>query len=171
MSKTLSDLDPSKGLLRLALRMPIYFYRWHLGWILGKRFLMLTHYGRKTGKPHQTVIEVVNYDKQSGIYVIASGWGTKSDWYRNILKTPQVVVAVGREKFNALAAQLSPEEAESALLIYANKHPAAFKELYRLMSNRPGENLAENCHNLALDIPLILLSPDLSQSSEKLPTS
>jgi deazaflavin-dependent oxidoreductase (nitroreductase family) len=170
MPKTLSDYDPSRGLLKLGLRLPIMLYRLHLGWMLGTRFLMLTHYGRKTGLPHQTVVEVVDYDRQSGACVIASGWGKKSDWYRNIMKTPQVFVEISRKKFHGLAHQLPPAEAESALLVYARKHPAAFKELYRLMSDFKGENLEENCHHLAQNIPIILLTPVPPTTPEQLPT-
>ena len=89
MRKSLFDLDPSRGLLRFGLRFPVVLYRRHLGWLLGDRFLMLTHIGRKSGQPHQTVLEVVRHDGQTGEYVIASGWRGKSDWYRNLQKTPQ----------------------------------------------------------------------------------
>jgi hypothetical protein len=60
---------PPKGLLRLMLRLPIWLYRLRLGWLLGNRFLLLTHVGRKTGLPHQTVVEVVSHSstKDRGI--------------------------------------------------------------------------------------------------------
>jgi len=97
MPKSLFDLDPSRGLLRVGLHLPIVFYRLHMGRLLGNRFLMLTHIGRITGTPHKTVLEVVDYDNQTGVYIIASGWREKSDWYRNLQKTPQVTVYVGRK--------------------------------------------------------------------------
>jgi predicted lipoprotein with Yx(FWY)xxD motif len=31
------------GGLRIALRLPTYLYRWHLGWLLGQRFLLPYH--------------------------------------------------------------------------------------------------------------------------------
>jgi deazaflavin-dependent oxidoreductase (nitroreductase family) len=170
MPKTLADIDPSKGLLRLGLHLPVTLYRLHLGWLLGTRFLMLTHFGRKTGKPYQTVLEVVSYNRQTGECVIASGWGKKSDWYRNIIKTPQVQVSIGTRKFAAMAEQLSTLNAEKELLTYAQKHRMAFNELYQLMSPIPGETIEENCHNLAQNIPLIMLRPAVPDAVEKLPT-
>jgi hypothetical protein len=55
MSKSLIDYDPSHGLLRFDLLLPLGLYHLNLCWLLGNRFLMLTHIGRKTGAPHQTV--------------------------------------------------------------------------------------------------------------------
>lgn len=159
MPGSLSDIDPSRGLYRIGLRLPIILYHVKLGWLLGKRFLMLTTIGRKSGKPHKTVIEVVHHNPQSGAYTIASGWGCKSDWYKNLKKNPNVVVAVGLQKFEATAQQLESDEAEKLLLDYAKRHPLAFRELAQLMSGSTGENVAETCHTVAQDIPLITLTP------------
>jgi deazaflavin-dependent oxidoreductase (nitroreductase family) len=110
---------PPRGFLRLLLRLPIWFYRLNLGWLLGQRFLLLTHTGRKSGKTYHTVIEVVNYDPETDIYTVASGWGESADWYRNILKTPGVTVQVGRKKFKARALPLTVSEGHEKLFAYA----------------------------------------------------
>jgi hypothetical protein len=39
MSKTAIATAPH-GLLRFGLRLPIWLYRLHLGWLLGNRFLL-----------------------------------------------------------------------------------------------------------------------------------
>jgi deazaflavin-dependent oxidoreductase (nitroreductase family) len=78
--------------LRLAFRLPIYLYRLDLGWLLGHRFLLLVHRGRKTGLPHQTVLEVVLYDPSSRESVVVSAWGEDADWYRNIQKCPAIEI-------------------------------------------------------------------------------
>ena len=82
--------SPPRGLLRLAARTPIWLYRLRLGWLLGGRFLMLTHIGRKTGRPRQVVLEVVRHDRDSNSFIVASGWGEQSNWFQNVQKTPQV---------------------------------------------------------------------------------
>jgi hypothetical protein len=61
MSTKLSDTKLPRGMLRW-LRMPIWLYRLRLGWLLGNRFLMLTHIVRKSGQPPQSVLEVVGHD-------------------------------------------------------------------------------------------------------------
>jgi deazaflavin-dependent oxidoreductase (nitroreductase family) len=89
------------GFLRMLLRSPLWLYRLHLGWLLGPRFLLLTHWGRRSGLPRQTVVEVIQHDTATGTYFIASGWGEKSDWLRNLQKTPEVTVQVSRQGFAA----------------------------------------------------------------------
>jgi deazaflavin-dependent oxidoreductase (nitroreductase family) len=149
--------QPPKGLLRLMLRLPIWLYRLRLGWLLGNRFLLLTHVGRKTGLPHQTVVEIVSHNSANDRYVIASGWGRKSDWFRNIQKTPEVRVQVGERNFRAHATILSVAEAEEELLGYAHKHPAAFRELAKFMMGEHLEATREDCGKLAQSIPLVAL--------------
>jgi deazaflavin-dependent oxidoreductase (nitroreductase family) len=156
----LVDTHTPKGLLRLAARLPIWLYRARLGWLFNHRLLMLTHIGRKSGLPRRVVIEVVGHDKTTGTYIVASGWGGKSDWFRNIQKTPQVTVDVSRRRFKATAVQLSSEEAERALLDYVHKHPVAFRELAGLMAGRRPNHTEEDCHLLAQTIPLVALQPD-----------
>jgi hypothetical protein len=50
--------------LRRLLRAPVYLYRWRLGWLLGRRFLLLIHVGHRTvghrtARQHETVLEIV----------------------------------------------------------------------------------------------------------------
>jgi len=156
MTAKIVDTRPH-GVLRWGLRLPVWLYRAHLGWLLGGRFLMLTHIGRKTGLPHETVVEVVNHDRPTDTYYIAAGWGEKSDWFRNIEKTPDVVVNVGRRKFAATAARVPTAEAEREYLDYARRHPLAAAELTRLMLDQPTKNDQENAHRLANSVPLVAL--------------
>ena len=80
MSTKLRDTRPPHGLMRWLLRAPVWLYRLGLGGLLGDRFLLLTHIGRKSGQLRQNVLEVVEHDEATGAYVIASGWGDKADW-------------------------------------------------------------------------------------------
>jgi deazaflavin-dependent oxidoreductase (nitroreductase family) len=150
---------PPKGILRALLRLPIWLYRLNLGWLLGKRFLLLTHTGRKSGKTHRTVIEVVDHDPDSGTYTVASGWGEGADWYRNILKTPEVTIQVGRHESQVRAVPLSLSEGKEKLFAYAQSYPAAFRELSYLMMGRRMEATQENIHKMAEKIPLVALHP------------
>jgi len=149
--------DSPRGLLRFFLRLPIWLYRAHLGWLLGQRFLLLRHVGRKTGLLRQTVIEVVDYDQAADTHIIASGWGEKSDWLRNIEKTPTVFVNVGSRHFEATARRLTLDEAQQTLLDYAQHHPATFRALARLMVGQHLSGTAEDCRLLAQSVPLVAL--------------
>ena len=56
---------------------------------VGGRIMVLTHTGRKTGAPRRTP---VNYALIDGEIYCTAGFGKAADWYRNILKQPQVEV-------------------------------------------------------------------------------
>jgi deazaflavin-dependent oxidoreductase (nitroreductase family) len=104
-----------------------------LSWLLGKRFILLNHIGRKSGQVHQTVVEVVAHDPASDTYYIVSGWGPKAQWYQNLLAHPLIDVQVGRRKVSVRAETLSPEAGAQRLLEYRHDHPLAARELSRLM--------------------------------------
>ncbi len=131
--------EPPKGLLRFGLRLPIILYRLHLGWLLGGRFVLLNHIGRKSGQPRQTVVEVVGHDPASDTYYIVSGWGYKAQWYQNLMGTPEITIQVGSRRLDVKAETLSPDDGVKILLDYQQKHPLAAKELSRVL----GINLAE----------------------------
>jgi hypothetical protein len=61
------------GLRRTAFRIPILLYRARLGGLLGHRFVLIHHTGRRTGLPRQVVVEVVTREPESGAVVVASG--------------------------------------------------------------------------------------------------
>ena len=131
-----AEVHPPRGLWRWLARLPIWLYRARVGWLLGDRFLMLTHVGRTSGMPRQVALEVVRHDKATGDYYIAAGFGEKSDWLLNIGKTPRVVVQAGLRQWQANAARLTPDEAGREILDYAHRHPFAIRELARMMGYR-----------------------------------
>lgn len=130
------DVHPPRGLARLGFRLPVWLYRLNLGGLLGKRFLLLTHTGRKSGRARQTVLEVVRYDPETSTFLVAAGFGTGSDWYQNIRANPRVTVQCGRKRWLMLAEFLSQEQAGEELLDYARRHPLALKELTHFMGYR-----------------------------------
>jgi monovalent cation:H+ antiporter, CPA1 family len=71
--------QPPRGMPRWLARLPLGLYHAGLGGLLGQRFLMLTHTGRKSGQPRQAVLEVVRYDEATGTVIIVSGFGPQSD--------------------------------------------------------------------------------------------
>jgi hypothetical protein len=45
-----------------ALRAPAVLYDWKLGWVLGRRFLRLTHRGERSGRCYRMMLEVIGED-------------------------------------------------------------------------------------------------------------
>ena len=121
--------QPPKGLARFFYRLPILFYRIGLGALLGERFLLLEHVGRKSGMWRKAVLEIIRHGREKGVYYVVSAFGDRSDWYRNILHTPDVMITVAGRRMRAHAAPLSPAESVEEILDYARRHPKAFEYL------------------------------------------
>ncbi|NUP54166.1 MAG: nitroreductase family deazaflavin-dependent oxidoreductase [Catenulispora sp.] len=114
---------------RWMVRAPISLYRAGLGFLLGSRLLMLQHRGRKTGQARYVVLEVVEHSKRDE-YVVVSGFGEKSQWYRNVETDPRVRVSSGfRRSVPAEATLLDPAESAEVLHRYEQEHPRAWARL------------------------------------------
>lgn len=146
------------GPTRFLARLPIALYRLRLGWILGRRFLLLIHTGRVTGLPRQTVLEVVRHDPTSDAYFVASAWGGRSDWFRNVTQTPLVEIVVGRRRQPAIAAPLSLEETARELSDYGRRHPSTLRALARMLGQHPN-GTRESYQELARHMPIVALRP------------
>jgi deazaflavin-dependent oxidoreductase (nitroreductase family) len=154
MSETLFSVPLPKGLLAWLFKLPIGFYRMHLGGLFGDRFLLLTHTGRKTGRLHQTVVEVVQHDRISETFYVASGWGEKSSWYKNIMAHPQVTIQVRNREYSAMAERVSPEQGAQIIQTYAREHPLALRELSRIM-HYPLDGSEASAMNFGRNIPIL----------------
>ena len=111
------------GVTRLLAKSPLVFYRLGLGWLLGNRFVQITHRGRKSGLLHQTVVEVLRYDPVTREVIAVSGWGGKTDWYRNIQQEPALEIRIGRLAYQPIQQWLSPEETSTEVLAVFQQHP------------------------------------------------
>jgi deazaflavin-dependent oxidoreductase (nitroreductase family) len=136
MPTKIRDVQPPRGVARTLYRLPIRLFHLHLGWLLMGHFLLLTHTGRKSGLPRQTILEVLLHDRAKDVYYVMAGWGERSYWVKNIEKTPQVEISVGHQHVRALARRLPPEEAESKVIAYARQHPHLIRSLPRLLGYR-----------------------------------
>ena len=125
--KIVKKVRPPAGLQRLVFRIPIYVYRVGLGWLFGRRLVLLNHVGRVSGKQRQTILEVATQDPTDGSYIVASGWGPNAGWYRNILHTPDVSIVVGRRTIPVTAVPLTEDEGAEIFVEYASRHRAAAK--------------------------------------------
>jgi deazaflavin-dependent oxidoreductase (nitroreductase family) len=157
MTSSMIDHPPGK-ILRFGLGLPVWLYRMKVGWLLGNRFLMLTHRGRKSGRAYETVIEVVHHDKKTDTYYVVSGWGNKSDWYQNVQKSADVTVHVAGRKFQARAHFIPLARAIEIMEGYASDHSLAFRELSFFFL---GEHLQANSdapRRLAEKMPMVAFS-------------
>ena len=67
--------------------------------VAGKQTTNLTHYGRKSGKPHEvTIWFVLDGDK-----LFIGTANVNRQWVRNVQRTPEVKLSMGGESFNGTA--------------------------------------------------------------------
>ena len=87
--------------------------------VAGKQTAKLTHYGRKTGNPHEvTIWFVLDGDR---LYIGTAN--VKRQWVQNVQKTPQVKMSVGGESFSGTARFLTDRaEHERAMAAIRRKY-------------------------------------------------
>jgi len=123
------------GVFRWLLHAPVWLYRAHLGFLLGQRFLLITHVGRTSGREYQTVVEVVGHDPATRTWIVCSGTGPDADWYRNLQATPAIQVQVGGHAFTPVQTFLDTAAAAAAFHDYERAHPATARRLLDTMGN------------------------------------
>lgn len=117
------QVEAPTGLSRLMFRFPILFYRIGLGGLFGKRFVLITHTGRKSGKPRQVLLEVIQHNPVTGTVYVIGAYGEKADWVRNVRKTPSIRAQLGWKRYKADAVFLDEEGRIGVFLDYASRHP------------------------------------------------
>ncbi len=109
-------------MLKAFFDAPRWFYDHRLGWLLGRRFLALSHVGRKSGIERQSILEVASYHPDTQEMIVASAFGPTADWYRNIQATPSHRVRVGRAEFVPHQRFLEPDEARAVAEEFCRNH-------------------------------------------------
>lgn len=152
---------PGPVLARLF-RAPSWLYDRNLGWLLGRRFLRLTHTGRRSGRTYRTVLEVIGRDDATGEVLVISGLGGRSDWYRNLLAGGPAEVEIGRDRFPVVARTLDPDEAVAVFADYERRNRAlmpVFRRFLGLLTGRPYDGTNEARRRLVSDLPIVALRP------------
>lgn len=117
-------------LLRPLFRAPALLYRLGLGRLLGRRFLLLEHRGRTTGRLRRTPLEVVRWDAARREATVVSAWGARADWYRNISGASPLAVRIAGERWRTPSHRvLTPDETLALLERYRREHRVAARAI------------------------------------------
>ncbi|MFX1533214.1 MAG: nitroreductase family deazaflavin-dependent oxidoreductase [Promethearchaeota archaeon] len=114
-------------LFKLFNKIIIPLYRLKVLSILGfgRRLLILSTKGRKSGKIRKSGLE---YFRINNAIHIISGFGQKSDWFKNMIANPDhVYVQVGFRKFHANIEVLEEAETEDVFRWFAKNHSTYMK--------------------------------------------
>ena len=145
---------------RALMRTPIWLYRARLGFLFGSRTLMLEHVGRKSGARRYVVLEVVGHPAPD-TYVVASGFGGRAQWFRNLTANPRVRISItGHGPRPATARRLPAAEADAVLADYVRRHPRAWARFKNVLENTLGTAISE--HDTPL--PMVELRLDRPRS-------
>jgi deazaflavin-dependent oxidoreductase (nitroreductase family) len=112
-------------------KMPLILYRLGLGWMLGKRFLLLTHVGRHSGKVYQSVLAVLRFDEKTHEILAVSPW-SKSNWHQNIQIKPALKVETGFIRYTPMQRNLSPEEIAALFIEFRKQRPIFSRVIARI---------------------------------------
>lgn len=155
-------------LLRSAFRVPNRLYDNGLGWLLTGRLCQITHIGRKSGTTYRTVVEVVARDSRTGAVSVVSGYGSASDWYRNIMASGSAEIRTGRRRFHAHVRELDTDEAADVMADYQRRNrliaPLIYYGLRRLVGwHYDGSETARR--RFVAECPLIEFTPTTKTDS------
>ena len=107
--------QPPGRLLWMINRIPTWMFKLGMSKWLGKRFVMIVHRGRKSGKLNTVILEWADGDPDSGRVVYVSAYG-KSQWYRNLEHASAVrLITNGKTYLTPRHEFLGPEETEKAV--------------------------------------------------------
>lgn len=161
VSRNQSSPLPAKVAARLLrsrrlMRAPIWIYKARAGALFGSRILLLEHIGRKSGAPRYAVLEVVDHPS-ADTYLIASGFGRKAQWFRNIQANPRVRVYAGsRAPRPATARVLDQDEADRTMTAYRTHHPKTWERMRPVLEETLGAPITDS----NTPLPLVELKLD-----------
>jgi deazaflavin-dependent oxidoreductase (nitroreductase family) len=142
-ANTFADLGARILRNRRLVRAPIWLYRLRAGALLGSRVLMLEHIGRKSGRARYVVLEAVGHPAPDS-YVVASGFGAKAQWFRNIRANPHVRVWAGSHSPRpAVAHVLDQQRTDQVLTDYRVGRPKAWQQFKPILEETLGQPITD----------------------------
>jgi deazaflavin-dependent oxidoreductase (nitroreductase family) len=156
--------------LRTVLRLPRHLYRIGLGRLLGHRFVLVMHSGRRSGRTYGTVLEVIRYEPRTPEVWVVSGFGARADWLRNVRANRHARISFGGPAWPVEPRILSPAEAVPIFADYERRNRLIRPVLRRVLTwllgwRYDGSELARS--RMAEQLPVIAFRPAGPGSSAK----
>lgn len=148
--------------LKLVFKAPVALYDVGLGRVLGHRFLLLTHRGRKSGLVHRTMLEVMRWDPATSTAYVMSGFGRGSQWFQNLQAGQGLEVRCGGDRFVPAHRMLSTDEAVDVLVGYERRHRVAARVIARVLGrlvDMDYDRTIESRRRVVESLPILAFSP------------
>jgi deazaflavin-dependent oxidoreductase (nitroreductase family) len=113
-------------LSRLLHRAPIFFHRFGVrGYerLLGIDWILVTTRGRRTGRPHSVMLDIVGYDPATDSYYVQPADPGSAQWVRNVEVQPLVEAAARGRSFKANVREVTGPEGAEVVLRFVREHP------------------------------------------------
>jgi deazaflavin-dependent oxidoreductase (nitroreductase family) len=141
MEETPSVRPRPTGLMRLLVRTPVLLYRLGLGGLIGKRTLLLTTTGRRTGRPR---VVPLDYQQEGDTLYLIAEEGSRSPWHRNLVANPEVEVQMGSRKMTGVATPLAdPQEKAHVLRLFQGRSEHLAERYYGIPRGTSDEELLQ----------------------------
>ncbi len=124
-----------KRAFRRFQRMPLLLWRLGLARLVGRRLMVLTTVGRRSGLTRHAMVTYYRVGSKKYVY---SGYGPRSDWFHNLEAQPRVTIQTIDGTESALARRVTePCELTQVLRIIQSAYPASAAMLKENWGDRP----------------------------------
>lgn len=91
--------------------------------IVGVDWIVLETIGRRTGRPHTVVLDVVGRDARPDAYYVQPAYGRAAQWVRNATAHPEVTARIGNRRVPARVRDATGVEGADVVLRFIRAHP------------------------------------------------
>ena len=118
------------GLRRLLFRLPLLLDRRGgraveraITRAIGIDWITLETTGRRSGRTHIVVLDVVGHDPGRDVYYVQPASGRRADWMRNVVAHRDVTARVSDRRFRARVRDATGREGAEVVLRFLRAHP------------------------------------------------
>lgn len=116
----------SDPIRRFLFRLPILLARAGLPaprGLFGVEWIVLETVGRRTGRPHVVVLDVLARDAAADRWYVQPANGDAADWVRNVRREPRVTARAGTRRFPVIVRDVTGPQGADAMLRFVRGHP------------------------------------------------
>ena len=90
---------------------------------MGIEWIALETRGRRSGRVHTVMLDVVGYDAEHDTCYVQPAYGRRSAWVLNVTHNPDVIARVGERRFAARVRDATGAEGAEVVLRFIRDHP------------------------------------------------
>lgn len=90
---------------------------------LGIEWIALDTTGRRSGRVHTVLLDVIGRDAVRDVYYVQPADGLQADWVRNVAVHPAVIAQVGQRRVRARVREATGSEGAEVVLRFIRDHP------------------------------------------------